>query len=151
VDAHNTLTCSRSRTPSSSSSSSPRTSTSALENKLRQYLPLTAQLDAYAVLQVTRTLSQEIVLDKLLVEVMRILIENAGADCAYLLLEKTTDNTEAEKALEVVACLSQGVGITLPSGSGMETVERNSGTCLDRLFRCACSHFRFKKLLLKSV
>lgn len=42
----------------------------------RSYLPLTAQLDAYTVLQVTRALSQEIVLDKLLGRVVQILLEN---------------------------------------------------------------------------
>lgn len=48
-------------------------------------MPITAQLDAHTVLQLTRAISQEIVLEKLLDEVTRVLVENTGADLACLI------------------------------------------------------------------
>jgi predicted ATPase/signal transduction histidine kinase/DNA-binding NarL/FixJ family response regulator/tRNA A-37 threonylcarbamoyl transferase component Bud32 len=64
----------------------------------------TASLDLDTVLKASQALSGEIVLDELLVKLMKIVIENAGAETGFLILEKsgellieaqgTTENTE---------------------------------------------------------
>lgn len=95
--------------------------------QLRAYLPFNTQLDAYTVLQVTRTLAQEIVLEKLLEEVMRVLIENAGADCACLLLERDNDKSAT---LEVIAKSRATIGGSTSedvSKLPLDTADRNSG------------------------
>jgi hypothetical protein len=92
----------------------------------RPSVPPTAQLDAYTILQVTRALSQEIVLDKLMDEVITILLDNSGADKVMLLMEKLV-----EKTLEVVAQRhvgdQPGTSSPLPPTPPLETADRNTG------------------------
>jgi class 3 adenylate cyclase/GAF domain-containing protein len=47
-----------------------------------------SELDLTTVMKASQTLSEEIVLDKLLAKLMRIIIENAGAQKGFLILEK---------------------------------------------------------------
>ena len=47
-----------------------------------------SELDLIAIMKASQTLSEEIVLDKLLAKLMRIIIENAGAQKGFLILEK---------------------------------------------------------------
>src|SRR5919199_1785463 len=49
----------------------------------------TASLDIATVLKASQALSSEIVLDELLVKLMKIVIENAGAETGFLILEKS--------------------------------------------------------------
>ena len=80
-------------------------------------------------LQITRALSQEILLEKLLSEVMRILLENSGADRACLLLEK--NNGDPEKALEIVAkrYAGQDSATSSPDRAFEQSdLDRNAGT-----------------------
>ncbi|MBD1889172.1 AAA family ATPase [Coleofasciculus sp. FACHB-SPT9] len=47
-----------------------------------------SELDLIAIMKASQTLSEEILLDKLLAKLMRIIIENAGAQTGFLILEK---------------------------------------------------------------
>ncbi|MEP0754614.1 AAA family ATPase [Trichocoleus sp. Lan] len=47
-----------------------------------------SELDLIAIMKASQTLSEEIMLDKLLAKLMRIIIENAGAQTGFLILEK---------------------------------------------------------------
>jgi len=49
---------------------------------------LTSQLDLITVIKASQTLSEEIILDNLLQKLMGIVIENAGAEIGYLILER---------------------------------------------------------------
>ncbi len=51
----------------------------------------TNQLDLITVIKASQTLSEEIILDNLLHKLMEIVIENAGAEIGYLILEKGGD------------------------------------------------------------
>ena len=103
---------------SSSSSSGPSATLSPFVN-------LNAQLDADTVLQVARALSQEIVLEKLLSEVMRIITENTSADFVCLAMAK-----EGRDDLEIVSSKYAGTLRSARQTTTLATADRITGTPL---------------------
>ncbi|MBD2181171.1 AAA family ATPase [Planktothrix sp. FACHB-1375] len=66
---------------------SPLNSTYLADSRISTSTNSSSNLDLETVMKASQALSQEIELDKLLVKLMKILIENAGAEKGYLILE----------------------------------------------------------------
>ncbi|MBD1804668.1 AAA family ATPase [Microcoleus sp. FACHB-SPT15] len=83
----------------------------------------TASLDIATVLKASQALSGEIVLDELLVKLMKIVIENAGAETGFLILEKsgellieaqgTTEKTEVMVLQSLPLATSQQLPVSI--------------------------------------
>ncbi|MBW4681389.1 MAG: AAA family ATPase [Microcoleus vaginatus WJT46-NPBG5] len=73
-------------------------------------------LDLATVMKASQAISGEIVLDKLLTSLMRIIIENAGAQCGYLILE-----TEGELRIKASGSVSSDT-ITVLQSTPIESV-----------------------------
>ncbi len=88
--------------------SPPSTSTSSDERPA-------SSLDLISIIKASQTISGEIILDKLLVKLMKIVIENAGAQKGYLLLEKKGQwLVEAEAEVEAEVTVLQSVPVSPP-------------------------------------
>ena len=84
----------------------------------------TIELDLETLMKASQTISREIVLDKLLVKLMEILIENAGAVSGYLILSHQDDlRIEAMKSFDRAEVSATG---SIP----LEEIENNTNPCL---------------------
>ncbi|MCA1994513.1 MAG: response regulator, partial [Coleofasciculus sp. S288] len=103
-------------------------------------------LDLAAVMKASQALSGEIVLDKLLTKLMKIVLENAGAEIGYLLLEKAgkllieASGSVGQNEIAVQQSLSVETSQHLPLSvinyvcRTQEDVVLNDATC-DRVFK----------------
>ncbi|AFZ19629.1 hybrid sensor histidine kinase/response regulator [Allocoleopsis franciscana] len=86
-------------------------------------------LDIATVMKASQAISGEIVLDKLLTALMRILIENAGAQCGYLILE-----TEEKLRIEASGSVNSD-NITVLQSIPIESDRRVSQTIINYVAR----------------
>jgi GAF domain-containing protein len=86
-------------------------------------------LDIATVMKASQAISSEIVLDKLLTALMRILIENAGAQCGYLILE-----TEGKLRIEASGSVNSD-NITVLQSIPIESDRRVSPTIINYVAR----------------
>src|ERR671933_332213 len=86
-------------------------------------------LDLATVMKASQAISGEIVLDKLLASLMRILIENAGAQCGYLILE-----TEGKLRIEASGSVNSD-NITVLQSIPIESGHKVSSTIVNYVVR----------------
>ena len=86
-------------------------------------------LDLATVMKASQAIAGEIVLDKLLASLMRILIENAGAQCGYLILE-----TEGELRIEAAGSVNSDT-ITVLQSIPIEGSQKVSPTIINYVAR----------------
>lgn len=96
-----------------------------------------AMLDLTSVLKASQAISGEIQLDKLLDKLMKIVIENAGAQCGFLLLERKGQWwIEAEGMIEPKSTIAPGTPeVTTQQASAVTTSDRLATTIINYVAR----------------
>jgi predicted ATPase/signal transduction histidine kinase/tRNA A-37 threonylcarbamoyl transferase component Bud32 len=82
-------------------------------------------LDLATVMKASQAISGEIVLDKLLENLMKILIENAGAQLGYLILPSNSENGDINWAIQASGTIDREQAIALQS-INIDTVEEST-------------------------